>query len=112
MPETCPRIHLLGSGFGQNASTSNCGTVGAPSSACAGLARSAIVVVNHTIMVFILSSERDEVSTFAAQREGSPAADRLHRLDRHHPGHRLDGAGDLGRDLEAARKLHLDLGAF
>src|SRR6516165_722904 len=36
----------------------------------------------------------------------------LHRLDGHHSGHRFDGAGDLGRDLEAARKLHLDLGAF
>src|SRR5262249_32832586 len=36
MPETCPRIHLFGSGFGQNASTSNCGTAGAPLSASTG----------------------------------------------------------------------------
>src|SRR5271169_1998640 len=31
------------------------------------------------------------------------------RLDRHHARHRLDGAGDLRRNLEASRQLHLDL---
>src|SRR5262249_49940092 len=33
-------------------------------------------------------------------------------LDRDDAGNRLDGAGDLRRDLEAARELDLDLGAF
>src|SRR6266545_4172521 len=47
-------------------------------------------------------------------RQGSRAksADRLNRLDRYHAGYRLDGTGDLRRDLEPARELHLDLGPF
>ena len=43
------------------------------------------------------------------QARGS-AAVRLERLHALHARHRLDRAGDLRRDLEAAGQLHLDLG--
>src|SRR5262245_6856550 len=48
MPETCPRIQLLGNGFGQNGSTWNCGT-----GVCADamLATSATAAAPSNVMV-------------------------------------------------------------
>src|ERR1043166_7788911 len=44
---------------------------------------------------------------------GQPPGKRrpLHQMHVEHARHRLDGAGDLRRDLEAARQLDFDLGA-
>ena len=70
------------------------------------------------IFMCVLPGERRRMIASAlhgrtlAADETSAAADGLHRLDRHHARHRLDGAGDLRRDLEAAGQLHLDLGAL
>src|SRR5262245_42083202 len=55
MPDTCPKIQLLGSGFGQNGSTSKRGTV-----VCAevrlALVTSAIAALSHTIAALMSSS--------------------------------------------------------
>jgi hypothetical protein len=53
MPETCPRIQLFGSGFGQNGSTWNCGS-GLAVWAYAGPATSTTVTLSHAIIIFML----------------------------------------------------------
>src|SRR6516162_7598792 len=104
MPETWPRIQLLGSGLGQNGSTWNWGS---GVWADAALTVSAVVAAaSHAIIPFMTSSRpslraspRMSGSSVAQARWG------LHRLHGHHAGHRLDRSGDLRGDLEAAGQL-------
>src|SRR5262245_46083997 len=130
MPDTCPKIQLLGSGFGQNGSTWNRGTA-----VCADVVlappMSAIVALSHTIAAFMSSSQRIFYGVMPPFTRGSRwpvaprrstcalvtaqcsvAVDGLQRLDRYHARHRLDGAGDLRRHLETSGKLHLHFGAL
>src|SRR5207302_6592893 len=51
--ETCPRIQLFGSGFGQNGSTWNWGR-GPAVWAYAGPVTSAIVTLSHAITIYLL----------------------------------------------------------
>src|SRR5262245_33891297 len=129
MPDTCPKIQLLGSGFGQNGSTWKRGTL-VSAEAILAFVTSASVALSHTIaalMVFLPDDvlRRDARSRAAAGGlsrsanratpclpQSSAAVDGLQRLDRHHARHRLNGARDLRRDLETSGKLHLDLGAL
>src|SRR4029077_17057633 len=128
MPDTRPRIQLLGSDFGQNGSTWKRGTV-VCAEAILALVTSAIVALSHTIAALMSSSRTmftarcsftlggmrpvaPRRSSYALLTQSSAAVDGLQRLDRHHARHRLDGAGDLRRDLETSGKLHLDLGAL
>src|SRR5689334_19924179 len=108
MPETWPSSQLFGSGFGQNGSTWNWGN---GVWADAAFTPSAIVAAaSHAIILFMVSSRPEPRSSpRGVDRERTAGSEGLHRLDRHHAGHRLDGAGNLRGDLEAAGQLHLDL---
>src|SRR3954454_8071653 len=122
MPETCPSSQLFGSGLGQNGSTWNCGTVAAfwagAAAATNAIAAPRPIVRSHALMICIcfLPGGRGGIHRLRRWRgrtlgsQASAAAEGLHRLDRDHPGHRLDGAGDLRRHPETSGELDLDLG--
>src|SRR5262245_46984125 len=73
MPDTCPRIQLLGSGFGQKGSTWNRGTAVCADAGLA-LAMSAIVALSHTIAAFMSSSRTDPLRLDARSRAAARAA--------------------------------------
>src|SRR5262245_18401340 len=97
MPETCPRIQLIGNGFGQNGSIWNCGS-GAAFWPSAPWATSATITPKPATMIFLMVSSRTrhanracadlvKRSAFSLAVIGSSVAYAgagLHFLDGHH----------------------------
>src|SRR3981189_3318578 len=103
MPETCPSTQLFGSGFGQNGSTWNCGRVVGFWASAQLLNSIAAAAISDAVLIFMGALPSGSRGLCLGSRsEGSADGGGLHRLDGHHPRHRLDGAGDLRGDLEAA----------